>query len=514
MSQGNEKQMGRVILAGAGPGDEGLLTVKAARLIETSDVIVYDALVSPEILSRIPAGKETINVGKHAGNHPVPQDEINEILAREAKKGKLVLRLKGGDPFVFGRGGEELELLKTYQIPFEVVPGVTSAAAVPAYAGIPITHRDYTSSFHVLTGHARKGESLQIDFEALVRHRGTLVFLMGVASMPEILAGLLEAGMEPDMPAAILERGTTAGQRRLVATVKTLESEAKKAGVGTPAILVVGKVCALADELHWAEDRPLGGRRFVITRPRKRNSALAERLRNLGAQVIELPAIRTERIEENKKLKLALEHFGIQSDEQWLLFTSPAGVECFFQALADSGMDIRTILRCKADVRFGAIGSATAETLKGYGMLADVVPEIYCARSLGEAVAARAAAGGNVLIARAEKGSEELIPPLEKAGLHVEDIPVYRTKYESHPVLREMMTQLLQDGGIDGVTFTSASTVTGFTQFMGDMDYSGLTAICIGEQTALAAQACGMKTVTASKASMDAMTEKIIELFG
>ena len=511
--KGQRQPLGRVVLAGAGPGDSGLLTVKTARLMETADVIVYDALVSAEILSRIPSGKETIDVGKHAGNHPVPQEEINQILVREAQKGKQVLRLKGGDPFVFGRGGEELEVLKEQQIPFEVVPGITSAAAVPAYAGIPITHREYASSFHVLTGHGKKGTALRMDFDALVRHRGTLVFLMGVASMPEILNGLLDAGMRPDLPAAILEKGTTAAQRRVIATVSTLEEEAKKAEIGTPAILVVGEVCALSDTLHWAEDRPLGGRQFLVTRPRKRSSLLTDRLKHLGAQVIELPSIRTEALAEHEKLENLLEDLKTREGEQWLLFTSPAGVEWFLQALADLGKDLRTVLRCKAEVRLGAIGSATAGALRSVGLLADLVPDCYSAKTLGEAVAETAAKGSHVAVLRAEKGSQELIPPLQKAGLFVEDIPIYRTVYEEQPFLRERIADMLEKGEIDGVTFTSASTVAGFTRLMGDIDYSKITAVCIGEQTARAAEAAGMRIVTADRADMDAMTEKILEVF-
>ena len=235
-------ECGKVWLAGAGPGDAGLLTVKTRQLLCESDVVVYDALVSEEILCQIPDHVERIYVGKRSGHHPVPQEEINAILLREAQKGKRVLRLKGGDPFIFGRGGEELELLVKHQIPYEIVPGVTSASAVPAYAGIPVTHRDFASSFHVITGHPRKGGKLQIDFDALVRLNGTLIFLMGITAMESICRGLLEAGMEPDMPAAVLERGTTAAQRSIVSDVENLPREAKKAGIGMPAIIVVGKV--------------------------------------------------------------------------------------------------------------------------------------------------------------------------------------------------------------------------------------------------------------------------------
>ena len=285
MEHTEKERKGKVWLAGAGPGDASLLTLKAARLIEKADVIVYDALISAETLSRIPENKEVIYVGKHAGDHPVPQEEINRILVREAEKGKQVLRLKGGDPFVFGRGGEELELLIREKIPFEIVPGVTSAAAVPAYAGIPVTHRDYASSFHVITGHARKGGRVDLDFPALVRLKGTLVFLMGLSAMEFLLNGLTEAGMDPDTPAAVLENGTCAGQRRVTATVGTLKEASDRAGIKTPAIIVVGKVCALSSQMHWAEDRVLGGRQFLVTRPRQSSlSAQNPSVRTAGSE--------------------------------------------------------------------------------------------------------------------------------------------------------------------------------------------------------------------------------------
>lgn len=510
----NSGKTGKVWLAGAGPGDAGLLTVKAAELIERADVIVYDALISAELLSRIPRDTETIYVGKQAGHHPVPQEEINQILVREAEKGKKVLRLKGGDPFVFGRGGEELETLVQAGIPFEVVPGITSSVAVPAYAGIPVTHRDYTSSFHVITGHARKDGELNIDFASLVRLDGTLVFLMSVSSMEKILKGLLDAGMDPDMPAAVLERGTTARQRRVTATVSTLKEASDQADIRTPAIILVGKVCALAEELHWAEDRILGGRQFLLTRPRQNLSSLAKRLRDLGAQVIEMPAIHTEPISPDKLLRHALEQFGQKDGGKWLVFTSPIGVTVFFDALKEMKTDLRTVLGGRGTVRIGAIGSATASALEAHGLFPDAVPETYSAGELGKELAELSRPGEHVLIARAEKGSEDLIPPLAEAGLTAEDIPLYRTVYEVNPVLKETVTDLLESGEIDAVTFTSASTVRGFVRAMGEYDYSRIRAVCIGKQTACAAAGYGMRTEIAAQASMDAMTEKIVELFG
>lgn len=514
MEHTEKERKGKVWLAGAGPGDASLLTLKAARLIEKADVIVYDALISAETLSRIPEKKEVIYVGKHAGDHPVPQEEINRILVREAEKGKQVLRLKGGDPFVFGRGGEELELLIRAGIPFEIVPGVTSAAAVPAYAGIPVTHRDYASSFHVITGHARKGGRVDLDFPALVRLKGTLVFLMGLSAMEFLLNGLTEAGMDPDTPAAVLENGTCAGQRRVTATVGTLKEASDRAGIKTPAIIVVGKVCALSSQMHWAEDRVLGGRQFLVTRPRQSSSSLAERLRDLGAQVIEMPAIRTEPICPNRRLREALETFGTHADQEWLVFTSPAGADLFFDQLMELGMDLRSLLVRGAEVRIAAIGSGTASALRKRGLIPDLVPRVYSAAALGEALAETAAEGSRITVARAEKGSEELLPPLLKAGLDVDDIPLYRTLYETHPLLKDRLRELLEQGRIDAVTFTSASTVRGFTGAVECADYTGIRAVCIGEQTAAEAAKYGMQIQVSDQASMDAMVGKIVELFG
>ena len=318
---------------------------------------------------------------------------------------------------------KELELLLKEEIPFEVVPGITSSVAVPAYAGIPVTHRDYTSSFHVITGHARKDGKLSIDYDSLVKLNGTLVFLMSVASMEKILQGLLDAGMDPETPAAVLERGTTVKQRRVTATVRTLKEKSDQAGIGTPAIIVVGKVCALAEELHWAEDRILGGRRFLLTRPRQNISSLAGRLRSLGAQVIEMPAIRTEPVSPNPILEKALERFQEREGEKWLVFTSPVGVSVFFEQLVEMKMDLRNLFGGAGRIKAAAIGSATAAALAGHGIFADLVPQTYNAGNLGKELAEKAATGSHILIARAEQGSEELLPPLTGAGFTVEDIP-------------------------------------------------------------------------------------------
>ena len=291
---------GKVWLVGAGPSDAGLFTLKGKQVLEQAEVVVYDALVGHGVLSMVPAGVKLIDVGKRAGNHTMPQWQINQVLLEEARAGKRVVRLKGGDPFMFGRGGEELELLAQNGIPYEVVPGVTSPLSVPAYNGIPVTHRDFTSSLHIITGHKRKGQEYDIDFEALVRTKGTLVFLMGITAMADICAGLLKGGIDPDTPAAVLQKGTTARQKRVVATVSTLKAASDAAGIETPAIIVVGKVCSLADGFAWYEKLPLFGCRVLVTRPRELASVMSKKLREKGAEVVELPAIRTEAIQDNQ----------------------------------------------------------------------------------------------------------------------------------------------------------------------------------------------------------------------
>ena len=518
------EKVGKVWLAGAGPGDAGLLTVKTRELMEQADVIVYDALISTEIMSLIPNEKECIYVGKRSGNHAVPQEGINEILLKQAQAGKNVLRLKGGDPFVFGRGGEELELLVKHQIPFEIVPGITSAVAVAAYAGIPITHRDFTSSFHVITGHARKDGISRIDYDALVKVNGTLVFLMGISSMPDICQGLLNAGMRPDMPAAVLERGTTGRQRNIVSDVAHLVERAQEAQVQTPAIILVGEVCALEKDFTWAKKRPLGGRQFLITRPKQNASELAKRLRKQGAQVLEVPAISTTSIENNVALKAVLEDIntgksGSESgkkevSERWLVFSSPIGVRTFFEQLTVMDMDIRNLMQSGVTLKVAAIGSATKKELRNYGLCADVTPKVYNAKHLGEAIAAVAKSDSEIIIVRAKEGSKELIPPLEAVGLSVKDIATYETIYEVNDVLCEAVKAAFENGEIDAVTFTSASTVRGFVNGLKGMDYTGVKAVCIGEQTAAEAEKYGMQIVIAKEASMDSMMELILEKFG
>ena len=488
--------MGSVILVGAGPGDPGLLTQKGRQAIENAQVVVYDRLVSPAILSLIPRDAEKINVGKESSNHLVPQEEINRILLRKAQEDKRVVRLKGGDPFLFGRGGEELELLEAAGIPFQVVPGVTSALSVPAYAGIPVTHRDFCSSVHIITGHARAGAELHIDFEALRRTGGTLVFLMSVSSLPRICRGLLDAGMAPDMPAAVVERGTLPRQRKLVSTLEKLPSEAEKAGVKSPAIIVVGKVCALSSRFDWFDGLPMKGKTVVVTRPEDRSGTLTQRLRELGAEVVDYPCIRTVAREENPELEEAI---GNLSRYRCLVFTSPAGPEIFFRRLRAAGRDARAL----SGLTLAAIGPKTAKAMERFGVTADLVPETYDSDHLAKALET---VEGPVLLCRASRGSTALPEMLERKGIPFADVPVYDTVYAA-PAPQKVDALL---GETLLVTFTSASTVRGFVESLPGRDLKNVIGCCIGKQTEAEAKKYGLTTVVSQEATMESLVECIL----
>ena len=510
---------GKVWLVGAGPSDPGLFTLKGRQVLEDAEVVVYDALVGPGILAMIPDTAETINVGKRSSHHTMRQEQISEVLAEKALEGKRVVRLKGGDPFLFGRGGEELEVLVREGVPYEVVPGVTSAIAVPAYQGIPVTHRDFCSSVHIITGHKREGEAYNIDFEALVRTKGTLVFLMGVSSLGAICDGLLKAGIRPEMPAALLARGTTAAQNRIVATVATLPETVARHGAITPAIIVVGEVCALADEFSWAEKRVLGGVRVFVTRPKELAGTLSLRLRKLGAEVVEIPAIQTK-AREGGAFAEALDTVDAFD---WIVFTSPTGVRIFFEEMKRKKLDVRRL----AKTRFAVIGSGSEKELEKYGFYGDLMPEIYDGEHLGMALAAvceeeltkkDTEKSLRILIPRAAIGNQELISALAQvSGLEVSDVPTYDTYYgldteEETPALD--LAAELSSGGRDYVIFTSASTVKGFAAAAAGLDDTKVRAICIGRQTKEAADALGMQTWMSEKASIDSLIDKLMEVSG
>lgn len=491
---------GKVTLVGAGPGGRELLTLAGAAAIEKADAVVFDRLVNEDILGLIPETAERVNVGKENNHHPVPQDQINEILVRLAKEGKNIVRLKGGDCYLFGRGGEECEYLLENGVPFQVIPGVTSALAAPAFAGIPVTHRDFCSSVHIITAHARAGKPLQIDFDSLVKAGGTLVFLMGLTALEQVMAGLLAAHIAPDMPAAVIENGTRGNQRKVVATVSDLAPQVRAAGLKSPALIVVGKVCTLSDKLDWFTSLPLHGKTVVVTRPRERAGTLAARLREQGANVIEAPCIETVERENVQPLADAL-----RQKHDWAVFTSPAGVHATVHALAKLGRDLRALYGMK----LAAIGRGTADALAGYGLTADLIPAQYDGEHLADALLEALPQGGAALLLRAAAGGQILPEKLKAAGVAVTDVPLYDTAYRCAKA--DALRAMLEAGAADVVTFTSMSTVEGFVQAVGAADYTGFTALCIGEQTAQAARRYNMNVKIAENATIDAMIACLLE---
>ena len=491
---------GKVTLVGAGPGGRGLLTLAGAAALGQADAVVFDRLVGEDILGLIPEKAARVNVGKENNHHPVPQDQINEILVRLAKEGKNVVRLKGGDCYLFGRGGEECEYLLENGVPFRVIPGVTSALAAPAFAGIPVTHRDFCSSVHIVTAHARAGKPLQIDFDSLVRAGGTLVFLMGLTALEQVMDGLLAAQITPDMPAAVIENGTRGNQRKVVATVSDLAPQVRAAGLKSPALIIVGKVCTLSDKLDWFTPLPLHGKTVVVTRPRERAGTLAARLHERGANVIEAPCIETVPRADMQPLADAL-----AQPHDWAVFTSPAGVHAAVQALRALGRDLRALY----GMRLAAIGRGTADALAAYGLAADLVPGQYDGAHLADALLAAMPQGGAALLLRAAAGGRILPEKLAAAGVTVTDVPLYDTVYRCAKA--DELRALLDRGEADVVTFTSMSTVEGFVQAVGAADYTGFTALCIGEQTAQAARKYHMNVKIAENATIDAMIACLLE---
>lgn len=516
-------QTGKVYLVGAGPSDPGLLTVKGYRILKQAQVVIYDALIGPGIYSLIPQEAEKISVGKRAGCHSVKQEEINRLILEHAQKGKRVVRLKGGDPFLFGRGGEELELLTLHQIPYEIVPGVTSAIAAAAYAGIPVTHRAVSSGVHILTGHKKQKEPLDIDFQALYRAGGTCVFLMGLSALHEIVAGFLNAGMPPDTPAAVIGQATGANQRSVTATLAVLEADVRKKQIEAPAVIVIGQTVSFAQRYAWRERLPLHGARILITRPAERGKRLADLLEELGAEVVQMPTIRTQIRDCGRQLAEQLSQI---AEYQYLAFTSPAGVDYFFELLDQ----LQTDVRCIGAVRLAAIGSATGEALKKRGLRPDLIPEQYHSIALGRLLRQSMKGTGRVLLLRSSMGSRELIDEIQagaqssadefaereageetKNQIQVTDLAIYDTLYtqESQDVF---IKTLAEDGQISMVMFTSASSVRGFVRMTKGADYSNVRAVCIGHVTANQAAAYGMQVYQAEKETMESMAEAAVKL--
>jgi uroporphyrinogen III methyltransferase / synthase len=492
---------GTVYLVGAGPGDPGLLTVRAAELLARADALVYDALVSPAIVSRAEKA-ERIYAGKRGGaRSPLSQEEISRLLVDLAAKHETVVRLKGGDPFVFGRGGEEALELARAGVPWEVVPGVTAGVAAPAYAGIPVTQRGVSTGVTLVTGHEdpEKGET-GIDWGALANTGGTLVFYMSVGRMEENFARLTAAGRSPDTPAAAIEWGTYPRQRTVTGTLSTLPALAREANVGAPSIVVVGDVVALRGELAWFDRRPLSGRRIVVTRARAQASAFAAKLEALGAEVIQLPAIRVEAPEDPRPLREAA---GCVDSFDWLVLTSANGVDRFFAALRESGRDARAL--AKASVC--AIGPATAAQLETHGIRADLVPPEFVAESAVEALAAAGVAGKRVLVPAAEDARPVLADGLRAAGAEVVQVTAYRTVPDGAGA--DEVRRRLDAGEVDLLTFTAASTARNFAALVGT-ETGGAQVASIGPVTSAALRELGMGVgVEAEEATIDGLLRAI-----
>lgn len=445
---------GKVYLVGAGPGDSGLMTLRGKQLLEKAEVLVYDRLGTREMLQWVPEACEMIYVGKESSDHTLSQDGINRLLVEKAREGKQVVRLKGGDPYVFGRGGEEALELFEAGIAFEEVPGITSAIAGLAYAGIPATHRGVATSFHVFTAHMKDEEGRQ-DWPVIAKLDGTLIFLMGRAALSEITKQLIANGKSPDTPCGIVQWGTTPKQRTVTGTLSTLETLADAQGIGSPCLIVVGPVVLLRNQLSFFENRPLFGQRGIVTRARTQSSKLVEQLQVNGAEVIEIPAIRIVP-QEQEALKAAVKTIHTYT---WLVFTSVNGVNLFFDAFMERYRDVRPL----GHLKIAVIGEGTAQALESYGLKADVVPEEYVAESLADALEPLMLPADRLLMPRAQEARivlKERLSPL----CEVHEIPIYRTEQEE---LSEAMKRQLMTAEPTFITFASASTVRHFVRMAG-----------------------------------------------
>ena len=500
---------GVVWLVGAGPGDPGLITVRGLRCIQQADVVVHDALVDPRLLARAAPECEVIPAGKRAGRHSMSQEATNELLARLASHGRRVCRLKGGDPFVFGRGGEEARFLRERGIRFEVVPGVTSATAVPAYAGIPVTMRGISASLHVVTAREDAGKpGGAVDWELLAREPGTVVCLMGHRLVREVAERLVAAGRAAATPAAVISNGTLGSQQTVCGTLDTIAADVEAAGLPAPATLVVGEVVLQRDALAWFERKPLAGRRLVVTRPRAQSAELIDILTDAGAEVIAAPAIRIESLAGTPEMRQLAARLG---DVDWVVFTSAAGVDALFTAITASGRDARAL----GGVHVAAIGPATAARLRCHGVVADVVPPRYTSESLAGALAATGKiAGRRVAWPRADIAPVALGERLRQAGGNVIETVAYRTIFE--PALPDGLADQLAAGGLDLVLFTSASTVRGFAQALPPEGrtacLAAVRAASIGPETSRALREAGITiAVEAAESTVSGLARAVIE---
>ncbi len=495
-------KVGIVYLVGAGPGDPELLTLRGAALLKQAEVVVYDALASPALLGLAAENAEIIYAGKRSHKHYLRQDETNRLLVKLGKS-KRVVRLKGGDPYMFGRGGEEVEALAAAGVPFEVVPGITSALAAPAYAGIPLTHRAYASQVTIVTGQRREDAAPGqdgINYRALAEGGGTLVFLMGMENLLGLVRGLINAGLSEMTPAAVVQWGTTGRQRQARGTLSDIARKVEEQGLGAPAIIVVGGVVGLSPLLNWFEKQPLFGARIVITRSRRRASELAVKLKRLGAWVVEYPTIAIRPLKKKKNL------CGKLTGCDWLVLTSAEGVEVFFAWLRAEEVDCRIL----SGIKVCAIGPGTAGALEKYGIRADLVPSVFQAEGILKALPA--VRGRRIILARSRQARTLLYDRLKKAGALVEELPLYETGLDSGD--REMLLSYLRTSEVDYVTFTSSSTVENLLSSLAAGAKPALAKArlaSIGPITGATMKKWGLKVaVSAKRSTLDGLVDAMV----
>lgn len=502
---------GKVYLVGAGPGDPKLLTLRGWECLAEADVVLYDYLANPELLKFAPAEATRIYVGRRGRGAYQDQSEVNRLMIEHARLGKVVVRLKGGDPFVFGRGGEEAEAIADAGVPFEVVPGVTSAIAAPAYAGIPVTHRTLASTVAFVTGHEDPSkETTTVEWPRLATADGTLVFLMGMKNLPAIVGHLRSEGKSAQTPVALIRWGTRVGQRTIVGTLEDIVEKAAAAGIEPPTLIVIGEVVRLRERLNWFETRPLFGKRILITRAKEQASELSSLVVRHGGEPVEFPTIQLRPPESWTALDEAianLQHY------QWLVFTSVNGVRPFMERLRHQGLDTRAL----AGLRLCCIGPRTAQELAQYGLQADIIPDEFQAEGLISALTEAGIGGQKILIPRAEVAREILPQQLEALGAQVRVVTAYRTVLPEAD--RDRLKDLLRQGQIHVLTFTSSSTVRNFCALFDNPEEmtkltEGCVVACIGPITAETAREQGVRvSVTARENTIPALVESLVEFF-
>ncbi len=476
---------GKVYLVGAGPGEPSLITVKGLACLKRADVVIYDYLINDALLDSVHPEAEKICVGKTSRYHTREQGDINQLLIEKAKGGKVVARLKGGDPFILGRGGEEAEALARNHVPFEVVPGVSSATAVPAYAGIPVTYRGMASSFAVITGHEDPGKGKSsIAWEKLATGVDTLVFLMGVGNLPQIVKQLVDNGRAPSTPIAVIREGSEPSQETMVGTLTDIIGKVAESNFNPPAVIVVGEVVGLREKLRWFDSRPLFGKRILVTRAQHQASALGRLLTEHGARPVEMPVIEIQAVSNTAELDQAILHL---DGYQWIVFTSVNGVEAFFQRLRALNLDARSL----KGTRIGVIGPATAEALEKHGLRPDYFPQTYTSEGFVAGLKNFDIARCRFLLPRADIAGKELAEGIAQMGAQVHDVTAYKTILASEAISRAK--QVLSAGEIDVVTFTSSSTVTNLLALLGSAREIRAKVACIGPITAATAAGAGLR---------------------